>query len=71
MHGSETMMVEAHDPRPASKSFSTIDFMWQSKKLTNMVECYKTTACIRSQHTTEARCGPDQETLWKTGTQQG
>ena len=23
-------------------------FMWQSMKLTNMVECYKITACIRS-----------------------
>ena len=38
MHGSETMMVETDDPRPASKGFSTINFMWQSKKLTNVVE---------------------------------
>ena len=44
----ETMMVEIDDPRPASKSFSTVYFMWQSMKLTNMVECYKITACIRS-----------------------
>ena len=63
MPGSETMMVETDDPRPASKSFSNIYFMWQSKKLTNVVECYKITACIRSQHTTGARCGPDQGTL--------
>ena len=59
----ETMMVETDDPRPASKSFSTIYFRWQSKKLTNMVECYKITACIRSQHTTGASCGPDQESV--------
>ena len=30
----ETMMFETYDPRPASKSFSTIYFMWQSMKLT-------------------------------------
>jgi hypothetical protein len=48
MHGSETMMVEIDDPRPASKSFSTVYFMWQSMKLTNVVECNKITACIRS-----------------------
>ena len=53
-------MVETDDPRPASKSFSTMYFIWQSKKLTNVVECYKIMACIRSQHTTGARCGPDQ-----------
>ena len=63
MHGGETMMIETDDPRPASKSLSTIYFMWQSKKLTNVVECYKITACIRSQHTTGARCGPDQGTV--------
>jgi hypothetical protein len=34
MHGGETMMIETDDPRPASKSLSTIYFMWQSKKLT-------------------------------------
>jgi hypothetical protein len=60
------MIVETDDPRPASKSFSTIYFMWQSKKLTNVVECYKITARIRSQHTTGAGCGPDQGSVVET-----
>jgi hypothetical protein len=65
------MMFETYDPRPASKSFSTIYFRCESKKLTNVVECYKKTACIRS----NIPLGPDvaliREALWKTGTQRG
>ena len=52
----ETMMFETYDPRPASKSFSTIYFMWQSMKLTSV-------ACIGSQHTTGSRCGTDQGSI--------
>ena len=52
----ETMMFETYDPRPASKIFSTIYFMWQSIKLTSV-------ACIGSQHTTGSRCGTDQGSI--------
>ena len=50
------MMFETYYPRPASKSFSTIYFMWQSMKLTSV-------ACIGSQHTTGSRCGTDQGSI--------
>ena len=55
----ETMMFETFDPRPASKSFSTIYFMWQSMKLTSV-------ACIGSQHTTGSRYGTDQGSIVET-----
>ena len=53
------MMFETYDPRTASKSFSTIYFMWQSMKLTSV-------ACIGSQHTTGSRCGTDQGSIVET-----
>ena len=62
----ETMMAQLMTADLLQKKFSTIYFMWQSLnlalKLTSVVECYKKTACIRSQHTKGARCGPDQRT---------
>ena len=55
----ETMMFQTYDPRPASKSFSTIYFMWQSMKLTSVPG-------IGSQHTTGSRCGTDQGSIVET-----
>ena len=60
------MMVELMTVGLLRKNLSTIYFMSQSMnlalKLTSLVECYKITACIRSQHTKGAKCGPDQRT---------
>ena len=32
-----------------------------------MVECYKRTVCVRSQHTIGAKCGPDQGSILQNG----
>ena len=50
------MMFETYDPKPVSKSFSTIYFMWQLMKLTGIT-------CIGWQHTTGSRCGTYQGSI--------